>query len=169
MKNNKGFSLIELLAVLTILALLGLVTFQVIDGINKKNKEQAEAAHRESLLASAIAYVPTSDIGLPDVLWTSALCSGSNPTKVITYPIPADADGAGHCTVKIFLKVFSEEGIIDEVIKNPRTKECVKINTSFITIRYTTELTSISESDRNVGRFDGPYFYKLHEETVACD
>ena len=167
MKNNKGFSLIELLAVLTIMALLGVITLQVIDGVNKKNKEQAEEVQIDSILTSAISYVPTSDITLPDIEWAGTCPTGQ--TNVVNYPIPASASDTNKCMVKVFLKVFTEECVMNEKIKNPRSGKCIKMDTSYVTIRYATSLSSIPESERKIGKFDGPYFYQYFEEVAACD
>ena len=56
MKNNKAFTLIELLAVVTILTILALVITPVVDKNVKKSKEQAYKAQIENIRMAGEAY-----------------------------------------------------------------------------------------------------------------
>jgi prepilin-type N-terminal cleavage/methylation domain-containing protein len=56
MKNNKAFTLIELLAVVTILTILSLVITPIIDKNIKKSKEQAFNTQIENIRLAGISY-----------------------------------------------------------------------------------------------------------------
>ena len=56
MKNNKAFTLIELLAVVTILTILSLVITPIIDKNIKKTKEQAYKTQIENIRMAGISY-----------------------------------------------------------------------------------------------------------------
>ena len=56
MKNNKAFTLIELLAVVAILTIISLVITPIIDKNIKKSKEQAYKTQIENIRMAAVAY-----------------------------------------------------------------------------------------------------------------
>lgn len=62
MKDNKGFTLVELLAALTILLLIALITVPAIDGIINKSSNKIEKAQIQELIEISKKYV--SEYGL---------------------------------------------------------------------------------------------------------
>jgi prepilin-type N-terminal cleavage/methylation domain-containing protein len=156
MKDTKGFTLVELLAVITILGLLGIIALEAIESVNKGNKEKAEELQRQNILTSAIAYVPTSDIYLPDTVPGMSGCS--------TYAYSATSkttSGSHVCEVRIILNYLVKEGILEEQIENPLTGAYINMDSSYVRIYYVTSLSSISKERREKGQFDGNYFYEL--------
>ena len=156
MKDTKGFTLVELLAVITILGLLGIIALEAIESVNKGNKEKAEEIQRQNILTSAIAYVPTSSLHLPDTT------PGTSGCKTYSYSATGkSASGSNVCEVKIYLNFLVKEGILEEQIENPLTGGYINMDTAYVRILYVTSLSSISEERRKLGQFDGNYFYEL--------
>lgn len=156
MKETKGFTLVELLAVITILGLLGIIALEAIESVNKGNKEKAEEIQRQNILTSAISYVPTSDIELPNVTLGTSGC------KTHTYTASSNStSGSSICEVKITLNYLVKEGVLEENIKNPLTGEYINMDSAYVRIHYVTSLSSVTEDRRKLGQFDGNYFYEL--------
>jgi len=70
MKNNKGFTLIELIAVITILAIVALITVPIVNKAIIKSKEKALEAQKETIVDAAKKYalgntdiLPKTDLG----------------------------------------------------------------------------------------------------------
>lgn len=156
MRNTKGFTLVELLAVITILGLLGIIALEAIESINRGNKEKAETIQRQNILTSAIAYVPTSSIKLPN---TNPGISGCN-THFHT-ATGSTTTGNDICEVRITLNYLVKEGILDEKIENPKTGEYINMDAAFVRIYYISSLSSLTKEQRELGQFDGNYFYEL--------
>ena len=93
MKNNKAFTLIELLAVVTILTILALVIIPVVDKNIKNSKEQAYKTQIENIRMAGEAYY--SD-------------------NVLLKP-------AENASATITLQQLISEGYIPNNIKNPKT------------------------------------------------
>ena len=155
MRNNKGFTLVEILGVITLLALLGIIALESIESVNKGNKEKAANAQRESILTAAVAYVPTSSIKLPNAV------TGTSDCKTYTYPSSSNS-GSTICEVKIYLSYLVEEGLLEEKIQNPLNGKLLNLDTSYVSIIYLTTVTSVDSTRRDEGKFDGNYFYEVH-------
>lgn len=93
MKNNKAFTLIELLAVVTILTILALIITPVIDKNIKKSKEQTYKTQIENIRMAARAYYSDNILLMPT----------ENTSTTIT------------------LQELIEEDYISNNIKNPKT------------------------------------------------
>ena len=130
MKDNKGFTLVELLAVIAIIAILGLIALEAIESVNKGNKEKAENINRNGILVSAVAYVPTSSVELPNSPTGSSGCTVYEYKKT-----GKTGSGSTICQVNLYLSYLVETGVLEEDLSNPKDK----------------------------GKFDGNYFYELHE------
>lgn len=156
MKDTKGFTLVELLAVITVIGLLGIIALEAIESVNKGNKEKAEEIQRHNILTSAIAYVPTSEVELPNEVVGTSGCEEHLYTVHHTYKA-----GSTICEVNISLAYLSKEGIIEEQIENPLTGEYIDMNESYVRIQYVTSTSSVAQSRRDLGKFDGNYFYEL--------
>ena len=157
MRNNKGFTLVELLAVITIIALLGIVALESIESVNRGNKEKAEKVQRESILESAIAYVPTSKVKLPNVIPGTAGC--------VTYrytPSGTTGSGSSICEVRLSLSFLVQEGLLENKIEDPVAGKDLNMNNSYVSIKYLTRASDIPSSERDRGQFDGNYFYEVH-------
>lgn len=158
MKDNKGFTLVELLAVIAILAILGLIALEAIESVNKGNKEKAENINRNSILTSAVSYVPTSDVVLPNAV------VGTSGCKVYTYTKSGKTgSGSTVCEVKLYLSYLVKEGVLEEDVANPNVGKKLNLNSSYISIIYLTNANGVSKDRKDKGKFDGNYFYELHE------
>lgn len=152
--KNDGFTLVELLGVITILAILAVATFEALDIVNRENKEKAEDIQRDSILSSAISYVPTSKVGLPDVVKGTSGCS------TVTYPGGSPATNV--CEVRVTLQFLHDEGIVEETVKNPKLDKTLNMTTSYVSIVKVTAATKSQYQDLK-GKYDGEYFYQLTE------
>lgn len=94
MKNNKAFTLIELLAVVTILTILALIITPMIDNNIKKSKEKSYLIQIENIRMAAEAYY-SDNISL-------------KPSE-------------GQYTT-ITLQTLKNEGYISSSVKNPKTE-----------------------------------------------
>ena len=152
--KDDGFTLVELLGVITILAILAVATFEAIDVVNRKNKEQTADIQRDSILSSAISYVPTSKITLPSVIKGTSGCTTSN--------YPSAPTTSNVCEVKIPLQYLHDEGVLEDEIKNPQSGKVLDMANSYISIVYVTSANK-SQYEEALGKYDGPYFYQLTE------
>lgn len=157
MKANKGFTLVELLAVITIIGLLGLIALESIESVNKGNKEKTEEIQRQNILTSAIAYVPTSNVYLPNVTPDTSGCAHYKYTS-------SNVSGSGNkiCEVQVSLEYLVNEGVLEDDLSNPENGEKINMSESYVSIWYLTSASSYTEERKAQGQFDGPYFYELH-------
>lgn len=95
MKNNKAFTLVELLAVVAILTILSLVITPIVDKNIKKSKEKAYLTQIENIRMAGMAYY--SD-------------------NILLKPIE-------NTSTTITLQQLINEGYISNKIKNPKTGE----------------------------------------------
>lgn len=159
MKDNRGFTLVELLAVIAILAIIAVATFETIDSVNKGNKEKAEKVHTQNILNSAVAYVPTSEVVLPDCIDTTFGCNTYNYKKTGTTKSNSSTE---ICIVKVYLSKLVDEGILDDNLKNPLTGSLLNMDESYVQINFITPMNKHTV-DGIVGKFDGSYFYRVVE------
>lgn len=161
MKDNKGFTLVELLAVIAILAILGLIALEAIESVNKGNKEKAEKANRNGILTSAVAYVPTSEVKLPNVI------TGTSGCKVYEYKVTGTTgSGTSICQVNVYLSYLNKSGVLADEITNPNAGKKLNLDSSYVSIIYLTSASSVTDERKETGKFDGNYFYELHEVYV---
>lgn len=158
MKDNKGFTLVELLAVIAILAILGLIALEAIESVNKGNKEKAENINRNGILVSALAYVPTSSVELPN----SPI--GSTDCTVYEYKTTGKT-GSGNtiCQVNLYLSYLVNTGVMEDDLTNPTAGKKLDLDKSYVSIIYLTSANQVTEERKDKGKFDGNYFYELHE------
>lgn len=157
MKNNRGFTLVELLAVIAILAIIAVATFETIDSVNKGNKEKAEKVHTQNILNSAVAYVPTSEVVLPNCIEVSG-CNTYNYKKT---GLTKSNSSTEICIVKVYLSKLVDEGILDDNLKNPLTGSLLNMDESYVQINFITSANKPVEG--TVGKYDGSYFYRVVE------
>lgn len=139
--KNRGFTLVELLGVITLMALLSLAAFELLDTVNKENKEKAEEVQIKEILDAAIAYVPTSDILLPDVedaypyKGGKTYCKGTSvsPKQYLQLPYTSidsskievqNMKNAGYtklCETTLTLNYLVEIGQLEKIPNNPIT------------------------------------------------
>ena len=108
MKNNKAFTLIELLAVVTILTIISLIITPVIDKNVKKSKDQTYKAQIENIRMAGEAYYADNILLKPT----------ENTSSTIT------------------LEQLINEGYISNKINNPKTGKPFTENI-YIELKYT--------------------------------
>ena len=64
--NEKGFTLVELLAVIVLLGLISVLTIPVVDRIMKDNREKADDVNVDTILNAAYDYVQKNPSNLPN-------------------------------------------------------------------------------------------------------
>ncbi len=151
--KDKGFTLVEMLAVITIIGLLALTTLEAMDIVNRKNKESAFEVQVDSILNSAISYVPTSQILLPTI-------SKSSGCKSLIYNNVTDHTSETSdnlCEVKVSLQALYKEGVLSKEINNPKTGKPLVLSASYIVITYGKD----SKAEEDLYEYDGLYLYRL--------
>jgi len=190
MKNNKGLTLVELLAVIALVAMIGVIAFVAMDLINRSNREQAMEAHILTILSSAVSYVSVSDIPLPNrrILLNNFInnegellrgfinspgCNHVLVSNTVETIIVDDANPTQICEVRITLAYLMDAGVLDGDkdgnIINPVTKKPINMEQSYVSIIFVeTTGTDVATAEtlraRNaIGRYDGRWFYQLRE------
>lgn len=163
--KNRGFTLVELLGVITLLGLLALAAFELLDSVNKGNKEKAEAIQIDSILASAIAYVPTSDVKLPEKSGNAIdTLTGGYDLYTVENGIPVKKLSSGVPVEKVCfsLEYLYSEGIIEDNIISPMTGEPYENPLVCVLLISPTTKTDIEKELENLEftwNYDGTYLY----------
>lgn len=122
MKNNKGFTLIELIATIGIMILIGLVIVNNMTGILSKQHDEEYNSFKKELEDGACIYVETK--------WDSSKRSNCKTSN--------------NCTVSI--DELIKAGFIDENLKNPNNEEEIKNNQDKYKVKvYWTDNVKICE------------------------
>lgn len=163
--KNKGFTLVELLAVITLMALLSLAAFELLDSVNRGNKKKSEEVQVKNILSSAIAYVPTSDVRLPErtINDPNYLTGGydvytvenGQPNKILSSKKPIEK-------VCLSLDYLHSEGIIEDNIESPMTgKPYENALVCILLVNSSTKdsLESKLEEEDLMWTYDGVYLY----------
>lgn len=169
--NKNGFTLVELLAVITLMGLVAIASFEILDSVNKENKVKTENSQIKSILSSAISYVPTSDVKLPNKIGDieNRTCS-----PIATYKLNEESEKiivapSQICVTEISLRYLVEEGILEDNIKNPITGNYYDLDESVVRIFLLSDKTiansklkvsasSISKTE-DPWKYDGNYLY----------
>lgn len=181
--KNRGFTLVELLAVITLMALLSLAAFELLDSVNKGNKEKAEDIQIKNILTSAISYISTSEIKLPDIAdayidkrgFSTCVGKSNGELNQAAYngledekKVAQDMQKNGYtkvCSTKVSLNHLSEAGIVESRIKNPITGKYYSMSESGILIYYITNTRKAEEelqlnlTYRDDTKMDKPWKY----------
>lgn len=188
--KNKGFTLVELLAVITLMALLSLAAFELLDSVNKGNREKAEEIQIKNILASAIAYVTSSKVNLPNVEIENSKCrySTTNSDDYFGATYTADSDYKNlvepmyssdkHiCYTKLSLAYLIANGILEENIVSPNADEVYDPTGSDVYIYYVKDKESAENFlkgsyinfqmryDSSRSKYDGSYLYYFDYKT----
>lgn len=134
--NNKGFTLIEMLAVIVILGVLSAIMVPTVTTLIAKNKEDNYKNLENSILSAAKVFI--SDYRYDIQLDSSDICSDSNRTRkisIITDVVDFDDDS------KLTIKTLVDNGYLttnsDGKILNPKDdSKHLDLDSSYVEIRY---------------------------------
>jgi len=189
MKNNKGLTIVELLAVITFLAIVGIIAFVAIDVINRANREDALEAHVTNMLSSSLSYVSISDIPLPDIYitttqlglvdgnLTNAWGSGAACVYRVSLGLAGERISVGNasniCELRITLEYLVDRGVLgvnDEgIMVNPITDKNVDLKQSYISVIMVSQASSnvtTTTLSSTIGKYDGKWYYQLREVII---
>ena len=126
--NNKGFTIIELLATIILLSLvMGIATYSVI-GIINSSKEKSEKIFVDKLATAIQSYIPTKKLGIINTLPDFTKCRENDPEKCKNQYLLTNVKLVELDTIELNKIAIEGNKIINsnEII-NPRTKEkCIK-------------------------------------------
>lgn len=127
--NNKGFTLIEVLAVIVILSILMAIMVPSVGNIMKKNKEDNYQNLKDSIISAAKIYISDNRYQI-----TVGNCDDSNK---------ADIESINNVTLtdsKITIQTLADAGNLkttsDEKIINPKDKTSLNLGNSYVVVKY---------------------------------
>lgn len=127
--NNKGFTLIEVLAVIVILSILMAIMVPSVGNIMKKNKEDNYQNLKDSIISAAKIYISDNRYQI-----TVGNCDDSNK---------ADIESINNVTLtdsKITIQTLADAGNLkttsDGKIINPKDKTSLNLGNSYVVVKY---------------------------------
>ena len=127
--NNKGFTLIEVLAVIVILSILMAIMVPSVGNIMKKNKEDNYQNLKDSIISAAKIYISDNRYQI-----TVGNCDDSNK---------ADIESINDMTLtdsKITIQTLADAGNLkttsDGKILNPKDKTSLNLDNSYVVVKY---------------------------------
>jgi prepilin-type N-terminal cleavage/methylation domain len=131
--NNKGFTLVELLAVIVLIGIIGIITVPVVDRIIKDSRKKTELTNIDIILNGAYDFAQQNPDRLP---------------KSIN----------GQSGVDITFTDMVTAGILKEDMIDPTTKSKYK-GTSKVVIKYYSTPSSGSNLKNDNNKFFGNYLF----------
>lgn len=131
--NNKGFTLIELIATVLVLCLISLIAVVSINKVVKDSDKNGHKVQAENILTSAITYVSTNnEISLEEM------------------------DG-----YKIYLKELANGGYIEKNIVDPINDKVIDYDKTYILITKENDTSKTVDEDLDY-KYSGNYLYVLN-------
>lgn len=124
--NNKGFTLIEILAVVVILGVLSTIMIPSVTSIIKKNRVENQENFKNSLISAAKAYITDNKY---KIKFSTSNCSSG-------YKCINKIDNTAIADNKITLKILVDNGYLNENLKEPSTKKKIDLTSSYVTVKY---------------------------------
>ena len=113
MKNNKGFTLVELLATIALIGALGIVVGFSVTNLLNSQKEKRYAEYQKTLEDAACVFAQNDNR-------TEGICDAFEPL------------------CKIYFENLIEKGLIKKTLTNPMTDQTVAEDTkSYVQVSYT--------------------------------
>ena len=125
--NQKGFSLIEMLAVVVIIGLLLVFIVPNVSKLIEQNKNDAYEKLKDSIITATKNYISDNRYKIE----IAGKCTGDE-MKAIT----KIGDDNKIIDSKISLSTLTESGYIKEPVKNPKNNNAIDLKNSYIKIEY---------------------------------
>ena len=165
MKNNKGFSLVEIIAVITILTLLMVMAVPTVTRLLSKNKEKAYNSKIETIFKQAKQYARDNE----SFLYSNSGSYGKYVCNTITV---GQLKNAG------YLKELDEEGKSSTIL-DPRTKQSMENKVIMVYIQTSKTSTgtdvykgNLVATDKNTSRCNisnAGFSYSGREEVFTAN
>lgn len=131
--DDRGFTLVELLAIVVILGVISLITVPTVTSLIDKNKEDSYKSLEKSIISATKVFI--SDNRYNITLDNSTICSDSNKTRSIE-----SINTINITDNKITIKVLIDSGNLNEgkdAIINPKnSNEKLNLNNSYVIVEY---------------------------------
>ena len=128
--NNKGFTLIEVLAVIVILSILMAIMVPSVGNIMKKNKEDNYQNLKDSIISAAKIYISDNRYQI-----TVGSCTTQN-AKVAVLSINNVTLTDSKITIQTLADAGNLKTTSDGKIINPKDKTSLNLGNSYVVVKY---------------------------------
>lgn len=128
--NNKGFTLIEVLAVIVILSILMAIMVPSVGNIMKKNKEDNYQNLKDSIISAAKIYISDNRYQI-----AVGNCTTQN-AKVDVLSVNDQALSSGKLPISFLVDAGNLKTTSDEKIVNPKDKTSLNLGNSYVVVKY---------------------------------
>ena len=128
--NNKGFTLIEVLAVIVILSILMAIMVPSVGNIMKKNKEDNYQNLKDSIISAAKIYISDNRYQI-----TVGSCTTQN-AKVDVLSINNVTLTDSKITIQTLANAGNLKTTSDGKIINPKDKKSLNLDNSYVVVKY---------------------------------
>ena len=132
MKNERAFTLVELIATILVICLISLLAVTSINKVIRDSNSNGHKIQVNEILSSAISYVSEND----------------NIKEI------------DMANLKIYLSTLQQNGYIDSKIIDPKNKKEINLSSSYITITKVTNTSSTDNTNLDY-MYNGNYLYVL--------
>lgn len=125
--NNKGFSLVEVLAVVVILGILAVIMVPVVNNVINQNKEDNYNSLKDSILSAARTYISDNRYNIE---LDGTVCSDVNKTRGLSK--------VGSVTIsndRLIIYTFRDY-LSNSRVKNPKSDGTLKLDSSYVIVKY---------------------------------
>ncbi len=127
--NNKGFTLIEVLAVIVILSILMAIMVPSVGNIMKKNKEDNYQNLKDSIISAAKIYISDNRYQI-----TVGNCDDSNKADIDS--INNKTLNSSQLPISFLVDAGNLKTTSDGKIVNPKDKKNLNLNSSYVVVKY---------------------------------
>lgn len=129
--NNKGFTLIEVIAVVVILTVIGAIMMPTVGKLIEDNKEDNYEAMKQSILSAAKIYISDNKYELS----IGSSCTSNTGTKTVSgTSVGVSSEGKLYITTLVNSGDLKANG--NGEIINPKNNTKLNLATSYVTVKY---------------------------------